>query len=126
MKKNVNIVFVILLISLFFMIGCTNLPAPTTSPTPEIPSQVLEARDWGITQANLEGILVPMNAIWSAENITPEGWVGYTTYRFTYIDAEGTWTIEVGYPIVLEPTYNVKIFLSGQNIWEGSKAIPFD
>ena len=46
-------------------------PAPTPSPTPEIPSQVLEARDWGITQANLEGILVPMNAIWSAENITP-------------------------------------------------------
>jgi hypothetical protein len=126
MRKKVNILFIISLISLFFLVGCTNPPSPTPSPTPEIASEVYEAKDWGITQANLEGVRVPMDAVWSVENITPEGWVGYTTYRFTYIDAEGTWTIEVGYPIVLEPIYDVEIFQNGQSIWEGSIQIPFD
>lgn len=126
MRKKINIIFFILLMSLFFVVGCTNPPSPTPSPTPEISNEVYEARDWGITKANLEGVRVPMDAVWSVENITPEGWVGYTTYRFTYIDAEGTWTIEVGYPIVLEPIYEVKIFLNGQNIWEGNIQISFD
>ena len=126
MRKKVNILFIISLISLFFLVGCTNPPSPTPSPTPEIASEVYEAKDWGITQANLEGVRVPMDAVWSVENITPEGLVGYTTYRFTYIDAEGTWTIEVGYPIVLEPIYDVEIFQNGQSIWEGSIQIPFD
>jgi len=126
MRKKINIIFFILLMSLFFVIGCNNPPSPTPSPTPEIPNEVYEARDWGITKANLEGVRVPMDAVWSVENITPEGWVGYTTYRFTYIDAEGTWTIEVGYPIVLEPIYEVKIFLNSQNIWEGNIQISFD
>jgi len=126
MRKKVNIIFIISLISLFFIVGCTNPPSPTPSPTPEIVSEVFEAKDWGITQANLEGVRVPMDAVWSVENITPEGWVGYTTYLFTYIDAEGTWTIEVGYPIVLEPIYDVEIFQNGQSIWEGSIQIPFD
>ncbi|QPM67978.1 hypothetical protein [Atribacter laminatus] len=126
MRKKVNIIFIISLISLFFIVGCTNPPSPTPSPTPEIVSEVFEAKDWGITQANLEGVRVPMDAVWSVVNITPEGLVGYTTYLFTYIDAEGTWTIEVGYPIVLEPIYDVEIFQNGQSIWEGSIQIPFD
>jgi len=124
MRNYLKITLLVSFISLFFLVGCINAPSPT--PTPEIVSEVIEARDWGITQANLEGKMVPINAVWTAENITPENLVGYTTYRFTFIDQIGTWIIEVGYPIVLEPTFDVSIFKNGQKIWEGSIAIPFN
>ena len=125
MRKYLVVIFLVLFASLFFLVGCTPPPSPTPTPTPEVPSEVIVARDWGITQANLEGKMVPINAVWTAENITPQGLLGYTTFRFIYIDQNGTWTIEVGYPIVLEPIYDVKIFKNGQQIWEGSKAIPY-
>ena len=94
MRKYFVVIFLISFASLFFLVGCTTPPSPTPTPTPEIASEVIEARDWGITQANLEGKMVPINAVWTAENITPEGLVGYTTYRFTFIDQDGTWTMK--------------------------------
>jgi len=126
MRKKVNIILMISMMSFLFLVGCAPSPSPTPSPTPEIPSEVIEARDWGITQANLEGVLAPINAVWAGENITPEGLVGYTTYRFTFVDQNGNWTIDVGYPIVLEPIYEVTIALNGQTAWEGNISIPFD
>jgi len=64
MRKYFVIVFLISFASLFFLVGCTTPPSQTL--TPEIASEVIEARDWGITQANLEGKMVPINAVWTA------------------------------------------------------------
>ena len=51
--RKTNIIFIISLISLFFIVGCTNPPSPTPSPTPEIPSEVYEARDWAVSYTHL-------------------------------------------------------------------------
>ncbi|MCX6090026.1 MAG: hypothetical protein NTX88_06625, partial [Candidatus Atribacteria bacterium] len=105
------------------LLGCSPKPTPTPTPTPipVPPDDVASARDWGITQANLAGKAVPMNAVWTAQNITPENLVGYTTWQFTYSDQSGSWRITVGFPIVLNPNYDVKIYQNNVSIWEGQK-----
>ena len=49
--------------------------------------------------------LVPHPDHWDAEYLTPDGFVGASTWQFT----QGGWTATVQYAIVLEPVYTVTI-----------------
>jgi len=49
-----------------------------------------------------DGVGVPLVAHpdhWDAENLTPEGWCGSSTWRYT----QGGWTATVQYAVVLDP-----------------------
>ena len=46
---------------------------------------------------------------WHVENLTPEGWVGSNTVRYT----KGEWTVEVSNMVVREPVYSVEIGHTG-------------
>ena len=46
---------------------------------------------------------------WHVENLTPEGWVGSNTVRYT----KGDWTVEVSNMVVREPVYSVEIGHTG-------------
>lgn len=108
MKKLGMMVLVgIFLLGMVFFSGCR--------PSLSVPQTVLRARDWGIEKARQEGIEIPENANWMAENITPPLLVGYVTYAFTY----GNFCIEVGYPVVLVPAYTVTIYENNTPVWVG-------
>ncbi len=55
---------------------------------------------------------------WHEENLTPNGWVGSNTIRFT----KGDWTVKVSNSVVLEPVYTVEIEYTGSNAfcWKGT------
>jgi len=46
---------------------------------------------------------------WHVENLTPEGWVGSNTVRFT----KGEWIVKVSNMVVREPVYSVEIGHTG-------------
>ena len=46
---------------------------------------------------------------WHVENLTPEGWVGSNTVRYT----KGEWIVEVSNMVVREPVYSVEIGHTG-------------
>ncbi|MGQ9474034.1 MAG: hypothetical protein ACUVQZ_07975 [Candidatus Caldatribacteriaceae bacterium] len=98
----------------FFLVGMVLLSGCSFSNP--VPQNVIKARDWGIEQDRREGINVPQGVNWEAENLTPPLLVGYTNYAFTY----GVFRIEVGYPVVLSPTYKVTIYEYGTVVWEGT------
>jgi hypothetical protein len=85
----------------------TSLTPLTEIITPE------EARDIAINYATkqfsqIKDLNIPTE--WSTEDLTPQGLLGYGTTRFT----SGNWTVEVGGPVVLHPTYTVNIIVSGE------------
>ena len=55
---------------------------------------------------------------WNEKNLTPNGWVGSNTIRFT----KGDWTVKVSNSVVLEPVYTVEIEYTGSNAfcWKGT------
>ncbi|MGC8779042.1 MAG: hypothetical protein ACP5Q4_10245 [Candidatus Caldatribacteriaceae bacterium] len=108
MKKWMGITMVRILLVGMLLSGCGSSGGA--------PQAVIKARDWGIKEARQEGIAVPQNVTWSAQNTTPPMLLGYTTYSFIH----GDFRIEVGYPVVLSPIYAVAIFQNGNLVWEGT------
>ncbi len=55
---------------------------------------------------------------WHEENLTPNGWVGSTTIKFT----KGDWTVKVSNAVVLEPVYTVEVEYAGSTAfcWKGT------
>ncbi len=55
---------------------------------------------------------------WQDENLTPNGWVGSNTVRFT----KGDWKVKVSNAVVLEPVYTVEVEYTGSNAfcWKGT------
>jgi len=66
----------------------------------------------------LEGVEEP--TVWAMEDLTPEGLLGYSTFQY----ASGSWTVEVGFPVVWKPTYQVELTLDGEPVftWTGTVA----
>ncbi len=59
---------------------------------------------------------LPREAIWDPQRVTPEELVGYETIRYT----QGSWQIEVGYPVVPFPDYDVTVTNSQTGFtWSG-------
>ena len=64
----------------------------------------------------LRNLQIPSS--WKVRNLTPEGWVGYTTWQYT----GGGWTVNVSYPVVQYPEYTIKIEYTGEVSfqWKGT------
>jgi len=110
-KKGLLPVLCLIVLGLVLLVGCA--PAPVD----DVPEEVLEARDIAIDLSNQDGIPVPQDAIWTARIITMLP--GYTAYQFS-VTVEGVkWTIDVGYPVVLDPIYDVSIYRDAEQVWSG-------
>lgn len=113
MRKSSWVIFLcFVVLGTMWLAGCA--PEPV-----DVPDEVIEARDEAITLASQDDIPVPQDAVWTARNITPTGLVGYSTFQFSVTIEAVNWIIEVGYPIVLEPTYEVTIFQDDVEVWSG-------
>jgi hypothetical protein len=66
----------------------------------------------------LEGVEEP--TVWAMEDLTPEGLLGYSTFQY----ASGSWAVEVGFPVVWKPTYQVELTLDVEPVftWTGTVA----
>lgn len=69
-----------------------------------------------LNHEELRGLQTPSS--WETRNLTPEGFCGSSTLQFT---GEG-WTVNISYPVVLEPTYTVEIDYTGEASfqWKGT------
>ncbi len=108
--KSIDIMVVSFLLMGIILGGCS-----PSGDIHTIPEEVIKARDWGIEEARKENIDIPQGLSWDAHNITPPLLVGYVRYRFT----SGSFRIEVGYPVVLNPVYTVLIYQNGNLVWGG-------
>jgi len=56
-------------------------------------------------------------AEWEFTDLTPEGLLGYSTFRYT----SGGWSVQVGFPVVWKPTYAVELTISEPSFdWMGT------
>ena len=64
----------------------------------------------------LRNLQIPSS--WKVRNLTPEGWVGYTTWQYT----GGGWTVEVSNAVVRVPTFSIEIEYAGgvSFLWKGT------
>ncbi|MBN2335935.1 hypothetical protein JXL21_10295 [Candidatus Bathyarchaeota archaeon] len=80
-----------------------------------------EARDHALAYVKAkypEAGDLPASEEWSVTDLTPEGLLGASTFEYSGLG----WTVRVGYPVVLKPTYTVVVNYSGEPSisWEGS------
>ncbi len=70
-----------------------------------------QARDAAIAYLNaIEEAGIPTDVEWAEENITPEGLVGVSIFRYTVAGPSTMeWQIIVRFPIVPQPTYEVEV-----------------
>jgi serpin B len=115
------------LLSALILNGCG--PAtmdPTPAPTPKPDNEVSplpdaeRARDQALTYlAEAYGDRAPAaNLSWTKENVSPEGMVGATTFRYTAQD----WVVTVNYPVVAPEATLYRVIVAHQTSsfqWEG-------
>jgi hypothetical protein len=99
--------------------GVTEL---STSLSPE-PTDILspeQARDLAVEYVlanypELKDVETP--AEWEFTDLTPEGLLGHSTFKYT----SGGWSVQVGFPVVWKPTYEVELTLSEPALeWVGT------
>jgi len=103
--------------------GVTEL---STSLSPE-PVDILspkQARDLAVeyvlaSYPELEGVEAPVE--WEFTDLTPEGLLGYSTHSYT----SGSWTVQIGFPVVWKPTYAVELSL-GEPAFDWMGTVPQD
>ena len=112
--------FLVTIVGSLLVAGCG--PAPTSSPSsdeaPPVPdpASALEAA-LGYIEQNLAGGPGP-DQTWSEENVTGEGLVGSSTFRYT----RPGWTATVAFPVVAPEAMVYTIYLfaeDGTFYWEG-------
>ncbi|MCR4404872.1 MAG: hypothetical protein NUW06_06340 [Candidatus Acetothermia bacterium] len=82
-----------------------------------------QARERAIAHllATIPDFPLTMGVIWDAVRATPEGLLGYETIRY----AHGEWQIDVGYPVIPYPDYDLTVSNSATGFsWRGRVRAP--
>jgi len=120
-KKKLSLVLVLIAVVLPIASILALQSERTDKITPKPPEFAQDALDTAINYVflnheELRGLQTPSS--WETRNLTPEGFCGSSTLQFT---GDG-WTVNITYPVVLEPTYTVEIEYTGEVSfqWKGT------
>jgi len=99
--------------------GATELSSSLSTEQVEVLSPE-QARDLAVAYVlanypELEGVEAPTE--WEFTDLTPEGLLGYSTFRYT----SGGWAVQVGFPVVWKPVYAVELSIDEPALdWMGT------